>query len=62
MGFEIIYAVLTALLKFDYYNFFAVVVSLPRALAIALGKYFFLKILNISLPRARDEALGIGLF
>ena len=31
IGFEIIYAVLTALLKFDYCNFFAVVVSLPRA-------------------------------
>ena len=31
---------------------------LPRALAIALGKDFFGKILKISLPRAREEALG----
>jgi hypothetical protein len=31
---------------------------LPRALAIALGKEFLEKILKISLPRARNEALG----
>ena len=31
-----------------------------RALAIALGKDFFGKILKISLPRAREEALGKG--
>jgi len=38
--------------------FFAVVVFLSRALPITLDKDFFRKILNISLPRARDEALG----
>ena len=32
---------------------------LPRALAIALGKDFF-KILKISLPRAREQALDKG--
>ena len=31
---------------------------MSRALAIALGKVFFGKILKISLPRAREEALG----
>jgi len=35
---------------------------LPRALAIALGKDFFGKLLNITLPRARDEALGKSFF
>ena len=35
---------------------------LPRAQAIALGKDFFeKKILTISLPRAREQALGKGL-
>ena len=34
--------------------------SFARALAIALGKDFFLKILKISLPRAREQALGKG--
>jgi len=43
IGFKIIYVVLTALLKFNYCIFFVVVVSLPRALAIALGKDFFKK-------------------
>ena len=35
---------------------------LPRALAIALGKDFFGKILKISLSRARERALGKGFF
>ena len=35
---------------------------MPRALAITLGKDFFRKILKISLPRVREEALGKGFF
>jgi hypothetical protein len=35
---------------------------LPRALTIALIKEFLERILKISLPRARNEALGKGFF